>query len=236
MNEQSEFYEQAGVAMTCRSFAEYEKMFVLKKEDLEHGVILDIAAGASSFTAVAKSKGIKACAVDPLYHKTIPEMAEHGRYEITISTDKLAKLTNKFDWTYYGSLEFHRENRLRSLDVFLEDYSKEDASHTYKPSALPQLPFPTNTFSLVLCSHFLFLYQEQFDYTFHILAVTEMLRTCQIGGQIRIYPIFDFKGLPYPNLDRLMSQIQEQGASAELIASELPFIPGSTHYLNIRKL
>jgi hypothetical protein len=236
MSEQSEFYEQAGVAMTCRSFAEYEKMFVLKKEDLEQGVILDIASGASSFTAVAKSQGIKAYAVDPLYQKTIPEMAEHGRNEITISTDKLAKLTNKFDWTYYGNLELHQEIRLRSLDVFLEDYSKADAGHTYKSSALPQLPFPSNTFSLVLCSHFLFLYQEQFDYSFHILAVTEMLRTCQKGGQIRIYPVFDLKGVIYPNLERLMSQIQEQGALAELIASELPFILGSTHYLNIQKL
>jgi hypothetical protein len=63
-----------------------------------------------------------------------------------------------------------------------------------------------------------------------------MLRICQIEGQIRIYPVFDLKGLVYPNLQKLMSQIQEQGAAAELIASELPFIPGSTHYLSIRKL
>jgi hypothetical protein len=53
MNKMSEFYEQVGVAMTCRSFTEYEKMFVLKKEDLDQGSILDIAAGAASFTAAA---------------------------------------------------------------------------------------------------------------------------------------------------------------------------------------
>jgi hypothetical protein len=235
MKEPSKFYEQVGIAMTCRSYTEYEKMFVLNKEDLQQGVILDIAAGASSFTAAAKSKGIKAYAVDPLYLKSIPEMAEFGRNEINVSTEKIANLTQTFDWSYYGSPELHRENRLRSLDVFMEDYAKADAVETYFPSALPELPFASNTFSLVLCSHFLFLYQEQFDYSFHINAVIEMLRVCRAGGQIRMYPIFDFKGAPYPSLERLMNEIQEHGAITELVPSELPFIRGSTHYLKIQK-
>jgi hypothetical protein len=236
MIEPSKFYEQAGIAMTCRSYTEYVKMFVLKEEDLLQGVILDIAAGASSFTAAAKSKGIKAFAVDPLYLKSIPEMAEFSRNEITISTEKLANLTQSFDWSYYGSPELHRESRLKSLDIFIGDYAKADAVHTYYSSALPELSFESGTFSLVLCSHFLFLYQEQFDYTFHINALIEMLRVCRAGGQIRIYPIFDFKRLLYPNLERLMSQLQEHGAITELVPSELPFIPGSTHYLRIHKL
>jgi hypothetical protein len=236
MNEQRKFYEQVGVAMTCRSYTEYEKMFVLNEEELQNGTILDIAAGASSFTAVARSKGIQAIAVDPLYLKSVPDMAEFGHKEITTSTDKLSKLTQTFDWSYYGSPELHRENRLRSLDVFMSDYAKADADQTYFTSALPELSFPSHTFTLVLCSHFLFLYQEQFDYNFHINAVIEMLRVCQVGGQIRIYPIFDFKGLPFPNLEKLMSQIGEHGAIAELAASELPFIPGSTHYLKLSKL
>jgi hypothetical protein len=236
MNEQRNFYEQVGVAMTCRSYTEYEKMFVLNQEDLQQGIVLDIAAGASSFTAVAKSKGIQAIAVDPLYQKSVPEMAEFGHNEITTSTDKLSKLTQTFDWSYYGSPEQHREKRVRSLDIFINDYAKADADQTYFTSALPELSFASNTFSLVLCSHFLFLYQEQFDYNFHINAVIEMLRVSRAGGQIRIYPIFDFKGLPFLNLEKLMSQIGEHGAIAELAPSELPFIPGSTHYLKISKL
>jgi ubiquinone/menaquinone biosynthesis C-methylase UbiE len=236
MNEQRKYYEQAGVAMTCRSFTEYEKMFVLEKEILDQGVILDIAAGASSFTATVKSKGLQAYAADPLYRKSIAEMAEYGRNEITISTDKLAKLTETFDWSYYGNIERHRENRLSSLDVFMEDYAKADAKATYYPSALPELPFATNTFSLVLCSHFLFLYQEQFDYAFHLNAIMEMYRVCQVGGQIRIYPVYDLKGMPYSYLEQLINHMKELGALVELRASQLPFLPGSTHFLNIRKL
>jgi hypothetical protein len=236
MTEQRKFYQQEGVAMTCRSYTEYEKMFGLKQTDLQQDIILDIAAGAASFTAAAKSKGIKAIAADPLYLKSIPEMAEHGLNEITLSTEKLTKLKQNFDWSYYVSPELHRENRLRSLDIFMEDYSKPAAAATYFSSALPELTFASDTFTLVLCSHFLFLYQEQFDYDFHIHAVIEMLRVCRSGGQIRIYPVFDFKGLPYPNLARLTDQLLELGAITELVPSELPFIPGSTHYLCIHKL
>jgi SAM-dependent methyltransferase len=236
MNEQRKYYEQEGVAMTCRSFTEYEKMFVLDQEILEQAVILDIAAGASSFTAAVKSKGIKAYAVDPLYRKSIAEMAEHGRNEIRLSTEKLAKLTETYDWSYYGNIERHRENRLSSLEIFMEDYAKADAKDTYYPSALPELPFATNTFSLVLCSHFLFLYQEQFDYPFHLNAIMEMYRVCRIGGHIRIYPVYDLKGTPYSYLEQLINHLKEQGASVELRASQLPFLPGSTHFLNIHKL
>jgi hypothetical protein len=236
MNEQRKYYEQVGVAMTCRSFTEYEKMFVLDKEILEQAVILDIAAGASSFTAAVKSKGIAAFAVDPLYRKSIAEMAEHGRNEITLSTEKLAKLTETYDWSYYGNIERHRENRFSSLKVFMEDYAKADAKDTYYPAALPELPFATNSFSLVLCSHFLFLYQEQFDYTFHLNAIMEMYRVCQIGGHIRIYPVYDLKGMPYSYLEQLINHTKELGAIVELRVSQLPFLPGSTHFLNIRKL
>jgi hypothetical protein len=180
--------------------------------------------------------GFDDMAVDPLYNKTVTEMSQHGLSEITISTAKLAKLEDKFNWTYYGSLERHRENRIESLEVFMMDYANGDAINTYIPAALPQLPFESNRFSLVLCSHFLFLYQEQFDYTFHLNALLEMLRVSKAGGQIRIYPVYDLKGFPYPNLERLMSELEYQGAAVQLVASELPFLPGSTHFLNIRKL
>jgi hypothetical protein len=68
--EKNNFYEQLGVAMTCRSFAEYERMFDLVKSDLQKGSILDIASGASSFTAMARRHGYEAFAVDPLAVKS----------------------------------------------------------------------------------------------------------------------------------------------------------------------
>jgi SAM-dependent methyltransferase len=233
--EAAPYYEQVGVAMTCRSFEEYEKMFVLNRKELQLGAVLDIAAGASSFTAGARASGINAAAVDPLYHLSLEQMAVHGLDEIEVSTAKLAKLTNQYNWTYYGNLEHHRDNRLKSLDLFLQDYASKEASQVYIPCALPQLPFRDNTFFLVLCSHFLFLYQEQFDYTFHLNAVKEMLRVCRSGGEIRIYPVYDLKGRPYTYLKQLLDDLNGICAVSELIKSELPFLPGSTHFLSVRK-
>jgi ubiquinone/menaquinone biosynthesis C-methylase UbiE len=231
----TKYYEQVGVAMTCRSFEEYEKMFVLNLKELQQGAVLDIAAGASSFTAGARASGIKARAVDPLYRLTLEQMAEHGLNEIEVSTAKLAKLADQYNWAYYGNLERHRDNRLMSLDLFLQDYADKEASQVYIPCALPQLPFKDNTFSLVLCSHFLFLYQEQFDYTFHLNAVKEMLRVCRSRGEIRIYPVYDLKGQPYAFLEQLLAELNGSCDVSELIKSELPFLPGSTHFLSIVK-
>ncbi len=48
-------YEQIGVAMTCRSYEEYERMFACDFGGSKLGAILDIAGGASSFTADARA-------------------------------------------------------------------------------------------------------------------------------------------------------------------------------------
>jgi hypothetical protein len=232
--ENKAYYEQVGVAMTCRSFEEYEKMFVLNREQLSHGAVLDIAAGASSFTAEARAIGINAAAADPLYRLSLEEMTGHGLTEIEIAAAKLAKLTGQYNWSYYGNIERHRANRLKSLDLFLHDYAANDTSQVYFPCALPELPFKDDMFSLVLCSHFLFLYQEQFDYGFHLNAVKEMLRICRSRGEIRIYPVYDLKGQPYSHLEQLLDELKGFGAFTQLIKSELPFLPGSTHFLSVR--
>ncbi len=228
-------YEQIGVAMTCRSFDEYENMFVLDDALLRRGPVLDVAAGASSFTAQAVRQGYTACAADSLYHFTPEQIAEHGFSEIETSTEKLSKLKHLFCWDYYGSLERHRDNRLRSLKLFIDDYSLDDASSRYVKASLPALPFASDTFSLVLCSHFLFLYEEQFDYDFHVRALKELVRVCRKGGEIRIYPLAGFKWNVYPHLERLLEEMREYGATAETIRSRLPFMPGSTHLLRLAK-
>ncbi|WP_248924862.1 methyltransferase domain-containing protein [Paenibacillus hamazuiensis] len=228
-------YEQVGVAMTCRSFAEYKRMFALEESQLGEGRILDIAGGASSFTAEASSRGFRAQAADPLYDMGREAIFEHGRAEIETSTAKLEKLQEHFDWSYYGDPVSHKEGRIASLNAFIADYSAPDAGERYKSGRLPQLPFDDGQFRLVLCSHFLFLYHEQFDYSFHRDAVREMLRVCSPGGEIRIYPVFTLKWDRYPHMDQLMNDLKELGAEAAFIPSGLPFIPGSNELLLIVK-
>ncbi|WP_409345703.1 methyltransferase domain-containing protein [Paenibacillus sp. MBLB4367] len=233
--QQDSFYEQVGVAMTCRSFGEYIEMFDLDEEALKKGYVLDVGAGASSFVASANKRGIRAAAADPLYSLSRERIEEHGRTEIEVSTAKLAGLADKFDWTYYGDIDKHRANREASLELFLADYDAGLAEGRYAAGKLPHLPFPDNHFTTVLCSHFLFLYAEQFGYEFHLQAVRELARVCKPGGEVRIYPLLDLKWRPFAQLPELLDDLCRDGFTIHFYESKLPFIPKSKKFLGVRK-
>ena len=114
----AEFYEQVGVAMTCRSYGEYEKMFLLEDDCLKKGKILDVAAGASSFVAEANERGYDAVAIDPLYNLTVEQMTLHGQKEMKEVTEKLAKNMSFFSWDSYKNLEQHDKIRENSFKIF----------------------------------------------------------------------------------------------------------------------
>jgi SAM-dependent methyltransferase len=229
------FYQQSGVAMTCRSYEEYVSMFDLDGLQLQGKRVLDVSGGASSFTAEAALRGILTEASDPLYVMSPKEIGVHGMEEIKLSSSKLAGLQHLYNWDYYVSIERHQAGRERSLGLFLENYSSTDSRARYHTGSLPELPFKEGTFSLVLCSHFLFLYEEQFDYAFHLAALKELLRICKKGGEARIYPLLNFRTEPYGRLDELLRALEEEGADVQLLDSKLPFLPNSKQFLQIIK-
>lgn len=226
-------YEQMGVAMTCRSYEEYLRMFDLQQEDLARGEILDVAAGGSSFTAEVNERGFSATAVDPRYGAGIEQWISEAAEEIETSTAKIAKIQEHFDWSYYGSVENHRAGREASIERFKADVLRNENKQIYIDGKLPELPFKENRFSLILCSHFMFLYANQFGHEFHSQAVLELMRICKPGGQIRIYPLISLNWEPYSELDNLIAMIAANGGRTELGESNLPFIPGSSQYLKI---
>lgn len=230
-----EGYEQIGFAVTCRSWEEYRRMFVLNEEMLHQGPILDVAAGASSFTASALDKGLEAVAVDPLYDNGYETVSGHARAELAVSGEKIAAMKERMDWSYYGSYELYQQQRMLSLERFLASYGREDAGNCYIPAAMPKLPFTDNRFSLVLCSHFLFLYEQELDEEFHFKSCLELLRVCRPGGQIRIYPLFNLSYKPYSKLETILQKLETAGADITFEQSELPFIPGSKELVCITK-
>ncbi|UJF31621.1 methyltransferase domain-containing protein [Paenibacillus hexagrammi] len=233
--QEQRYYEQAGVAVTSRSYSEYEKMFVLRTEQLAGKRVLDVSGGASSFTAEARKLGIFAEAADPMYAKTLSEIEHTGKLEIEVVAAKMEKLTNVYNWEYYGSVARHKAGREVALDLFLQDFGAPDASGRYHAAMLPELPFDHDSFELVLCSHFLFLYEEQFDYDFHLRALQELVRVCKPGGQVRIYPLLNFQTKEYSRMEDLMAEISQSGCIVQRNISELPFLPGSKFYLSIDK-
>ncbi len=227
-------YEQIGVAMTCRSFEEYVDMFQLDSESLI-GPVLDVAAGASSFTADANQRGIKTVAADPLYSLDSNSLYQRGKAEIKSATEKLTRVMEAYDWEYYHSLEQHERIRLQSLENFHADYGASFSRDHYISARLPNLPFEDNLFSLVLCSHFLFLYEEQFDFQFHLEAIQELFRVCKPGGRILVYPLSTFKRQTYFGLKKLQSTLSAQGIEIRRIPTTFRFLKGATDVLQIRK-
>lgn len=231
----NDVYEQIGVAMTCRSFQEYVDMFSLTEENLANGPILDVAAGASSFTASARAKGYTASAVDPLYSLSHGQMKDHGISEIDHSTKQLARISHTFQWNYYKNIEEHRKNREESLEIFLMDYAMDTKKERYQVGQLPHLPFEENQFSLIICSHFLFLYHEQFPYSFHLESIREMVRVLRKGGEIRLYPLVALNREPYPYLDQLRKDLMSEGLLIDQLPTSFRFMQGANKILRIRK-
>ncbi|WP_309120154.1 methyltransferase domain-containing protein [Paenibacillus sp.] len=233
--EKEAFYPQIGVAVTCRSFREYEAMFALEDDAPFRGPTLDVAGGASSFAAEARRRGARVVSADPRYAKTAEALYAESAEEIAASTAKLERARERFDWTFYGSPEAHRENREASLERFIADYRAEAGSGAYTAASLPRLPFEDGAFALTLCSHFLFLYEEQFGTEFHRDALRELYRVTRPGGEVRIYPLYTLKHERYPGLDDIVREFEAAGADVRLPPSRLTFIPGSTRLLLIRK-
>lgn len=227
-------YPQSGVASTARAFREYEAMFGLKEADLRAGPVLDVAGGASEFTAALREMGIRAVAADPFYAGLTERVIADAAREIDVSSAKIAARAPDYDWSFYGSPEEHRKLRERSLAKFAADFAREDAADRYVAAGLPRLPFADGTFALALCSHFLFLYADAFGESFHEEALRELLRVLRPGGELRVYPLVSLQWEPVPYLPGLIARLSDV-AEAELLPTGLPFMPTPSRLLKLVK-
>lgn len=230
-----EFYKQIGVAMTCRSFKEYQEMFMLDEQLFKKGRILDVASGGSSFVAELTKQGYDAVAVDPFYKLSVEEMNKHGFKEMKMAAEKLEKVKHIYKWDSYKDLDSHNNIRSLSFQQFIDSYKQDIKKEKYIPASLPSLPFKDDTFSLTFCNHFLFLYQEQFNFQFHLEAILEMIRVTKKGGSVYIYPLVDFKYQNYPHLNKLIESLIEIGVSPKVNETNFRFLPSANHFLKIDK-
>jgi SAM-dependent methyltransferase len=228
-------YPQMGVASTCRSFEEYCAMFKLVETDWNRGPVLDVAGGASSFTAQLTAFGVPAFAVDPFYAGLTEDVIAAANKEIGVSSAKLAVNAEAYDWSYYGSPEQHRIRRERSLAFFAEDFRRADARSRYSSASLPKLPYADETFGLVVCSHFLFLYADTLGEPFHAASIVEMIRVLKNGGELRIYPLITLNWEECPFISDILRELKDV-AAAEYLPTGLPFMPVQSSLLRLVKL
>ncbi|WP_256760079.1 class I SAM-dependent methyltransferase [Cohnella sp. WQ 127256] len=227
-------YPQTGVASTCRSYEEYTAMFNLVGTDWNEGPVLDVAGGASSFTAQLNARGFEAYAADPFYEGLNEDVIAAGHKEIEVSSAKIAAGAAMYDWSFYGSPEQHRKLREHSLTLFAEDFRQDSARTKYYSAALPNLPFESGTFGLIVCSHFLFLYADTFGKQFHEEALTELIRLLRPGGELRIYPLITLKWEECPFISELLGELKGVDL-IEFLPTGLPFMPVASPLLRLVK-
>jgi len=201
-----------------RSFDEYCRMFALSLHDLR-GRILGCADGPASFNAEATAVGRSVTSCDPLYRFSADEIAHRVADTTEIIIEQTRRNQNEFVWTSIRSIEELRALRVSAMEQFLEDFKAGKAEGRYVDAELPTLPFDDETFDLAVCSHFLFLYSDQFSGDFHVAAIREMNR---VAREVRIFPLLALGGTRSAHFEPVAHRLQTEGlaVTVEIVAYE----------------
>lgn len=207
------------------------RMFDLDESLLRVGPVLDCPAGPSSFTAEADRLGINAAACDILYDFSLGELMEKGREDIRHVFDRFDEVSHLYSWKYYKNKNEVISLRKRALELFSNDFSTGIARGRYVQAGLPSLPFADRTFSLVLSSHFLFLYGDRLSFDFHKACLKELMRVS--SKEVRIFPLFGLDAKPYPYLKDILLFLSSEGIKVEMVKVPFEFQQGSDHMMTL---
>ncbi len=213
-----------------RSFDEYRDMFSLSSEDLNKH-ILGCGDGPASFNVELTSRGGSVLSTDPLYQFSRDEIAERidATYDEILTQTRLNQ--DEFIWDSIPSVDALGQIRRQAMDAFLKDY--QPGSDRYVNAALPDLPFEDNAFELGLCSHFLFLYSEQYSLEFHIQSLKELARVCR---EARVFPLLELGSKKSRHLEPALQTLVKAGYECSIETVPYEFQCGGNQMLRIGKL
>ncbi|MBK1791268.1 hypothetical protein JIN82_08900 [Persicirhabdus sediminis] len=214
-----------------RSLDEYQKMFSLTKSELKSKII-GVADGPASFNAELRALGGEVISIDPIYEFGADEIEERFNAVIDNIIAQVENTPNDWVWSYHGSSDGLRENRMKATQVFTDDYRVNRQSSSYVQGALPSLPFADDQFELGLCSHFLFLYTDHYSYEFHEQSVLEMLR---VAKEVRIFPLLTLMREYSPYIEPLLSVLIDSGYSVDVREVEYELQKGGNQMLVIKR-
>jgi hypothetical protein len=214
-----------------RTLGEYLKIFDLDLIEWRGKKILDCPAGASSFVAEAAKMGISATGCDPLYGKDIKDLLDRAKSDTQRSLDEIHHSEDLYNWLFYPSLTALKEYRSAAMERFARDYPIGCTQGRYVQGALPELPFEDQSFDLVLSSHFLFVYGDQFGYDFHLASILELHRVC--SREVRIYPIQSIDSRPYQAMDRLLADLEHRNILASIVSVPFEFQRNANQQLRL---
>ncbi|MBW4621295.1 MAG: class I SAM-dependent methyltransferase [Cyanosarcina radialis HA8281-LM2] len=190
-----------------RSLGEYLKMFDLAELNPATR-ILGVGDGPASFNSEATKIGANVTSVDPIYQFSGAEIQKRFDKVVDDIIGQVIATPDDWVWSYHKSPEDLRNNRYRAIKEFVSDYDRGRLEGRYQLGELPKLNFEDNRFDLALCSHFLFLYSDHYDYQFHFDAIREMLR---VSREVRIFPLLTLMLKRSPHLDRILEEFSDLG-------------------------
>lgn len=214
-----------------RSLDEYIKMFDLSPNDLQQR-ILGVGDGPASFNAEGTKVGLNITSIDPIYQFTGVEIRQRFDQIVDNVIDQVIATPNNWVWSYHDSPQALKENRIKTIELFIDDYEQGKQDGKYLNQELPRLDFADQCFDLALCSHFLFLYSAHLDLDFHLDSIKEMLRVSQ---EIRIFPLLTLMQKTSPYLDVVMSELSNLGYFMKVKEVSYEFQPGGNKMLVIKK-
>lgn len=217
------------IAFIGRSYDEYMKMFDLDLNYLMNKKILDCAAGASSFTSEISNMGLNGIATDILYDNETDVLEKKFKNDLLKVLKAFSGVDDLYVWDYFKTPNKLRNHRIYTYQTFMNHYRKEKHSK-YIKSELPKLPFKNSEFSLVLSSHFLFLYDDRLSYEFHKDSIQEMIR---ISKEIRIFPLVGFDGMKSSFVDKIIQFCFYNGAKVQILKVPYEFMRGGNEMMKI---
>lgn len=226
-------FELDRIAFIGRTYEEYMRIFSLDEALLRQGKILDCPGGASSFAAEARMKGIRITACDILYDLSADRLSEKGKADTALVYQRVSEVPHLFRWDFYRDRDRLIAYRNRALELFMADYQEGCPEGRYVWAQLPALPFADEEFTLVLSSHFLFLYGDRLSPDFHVACLKEMVRVC--AGEVRLYPLQGLDAKPYPYMDEVLTTMQKEGIHTEMVQVPFEFQRGSGKMLRLTR-
>jgi SAM-dependent methyltransferase len=223
-------FELVGIVPWGRAFAEYRAFFSLG--DVPPAArVLDCGGGPASFAAEWAALGGVAVAADPLYLRSPGWIEAEFEAVVPRMIEGMVRARDRFNWDVHRDPEHVVRRRRAALHAFLEDYGSSSRRASYVAARLPRLPFPEDSFDLVLCSHLLFLYSEELDLDAHVDALREMLR---VGREVRVFPLLDMDGGRSRHVERALKALQAI-AEPEVVPVAFEFQRGGTEMLRVRR-
>ena len=215
-----------------RSFDEYVAMFSLSDRDLNKS-ILGCGDGPASFNSELTKQGGTVVSIDPLYTFSADDISKRIDETFDGIMRETRKNMDEFVWRHIRSIHELSKIRMKAMQNFLSDYTQGKNEGRYLPESAPILTLPDDTFDLGVSSHFLFLYSDHLDLSFHIDCITELCRVC---GETRIFPLLQLGATPSPHVQPVSDHFRASGYEVAQVEVSYEFQRGGNQMLTIRKV